>query len=86
MTEQTLTPHMLIHWDEQNKKWIDHGNDFFCAKMWEGGWRVSARYGFSDGTSTKEFATEQEAMTFFVNYLFTRVQKLTEEGLARNAA
>lgn len=63
----------LILWNEASKKWQDTGNDYFCAKTYSGKWRVSARYKFPDGNRDYEFETEQEAMAFFVNFLFSRV-------------
>lgn len=62
----------LILWNSESKKWQDPGNDYFCAKTYEGKWRVSARYKFPCGNRDFEFEHEHHAMEFFVNFLFNR--------------
>lgn len=67
--------HHLILWDETSKKWMDVGNNFWCSPSQDGTPQVRARYGFEDGASYKNFSSEEQALEFFVNYLYSRVVK-----------
>lgn len=75
--------HNLIVWNADCQKWSDTGNDYFCAPTQAQvgtEWRVSARYGFPDGSHTKTFPNEIEAMTYFINFLHTRAVNFIVEG------
>ena len=80
----------LIHWNEDSQKWQDTNNNYFCSRLpTSEGWRVSARYGFPDGTRDKLFDNEVQAVAFFVNFLHSYHMNLTVEGyetLARKKA
>ena len=73
--------HTLILWNEDSQKWQDQGNDYFCSRSFNGQtWQVRARYSFPDGTAIKDFPNEQEAMEFFVNFLYSRVMGFIDEA------
>lgn len=76
----------LIIWDHHGQKWMDPGNDFWCHERPDGGWRVTARYGFteeSSGPDDRDFPQQHQAMEFYVNYLHERREKLTVAGYER---
>lgn len=76
----------LILWDYERGCWQDPHNDFLLKERDDGGWRVSARNGFTDesvGWEEKDFPQFNDAMEFYVNYLEERRARLTEEAHER---
>lgn len=92
--------HSLICWEPYSQKWIDPGNNYFCYRatgveretydihpLPETPWYCSARYGWPDGsTEPKRFSGQNEALTFFVNFLHSRNVELQLQYERRAAA